>query len=430
MAALETLIAVYSGAYADVALERAFKTHSLPLRDRGLTTELAYGSIRMRNFLDCWVDYFAKIPSIKQTPIVRWILHLGLYQILRMNKIPPSAAINTSVELTKTKKLRSLTPFVNGLLRSALRAKEEGFTPPISLDPIKQISILESLPDWLANDLILWEGKKKALQLARSFNALPSFDLRVNKLRSNRDEVQELFDKQGFKTDLIKTCPYGLQILESRGSVKSWPGYEEGYWSVQDRSSQWVAPLLNPQTDNKVLDACAAPGGKTTHLYELMEGTGELWAIDRSESRIKLVEENANRLGCHTLNIFKSDSSLLLDQKPSWREYFHRILLDAPCSGLGTLARHPDARWKMSRIKINELVFLQSYLLERLLPLLRKDGRLVYSTCTINPKENFVQIQDFLSSHPELELIYENQIWPDSCQSGDGFYAAIIEYKS
>ncbi len=177
-----------------------------------------------------------------------------------------------------------------------------------------------------------------------------------------------------------------------------------------------------------MLDACAAPGGKSTHLAELMEDQGDLWAVDRSSERLKRVRENAARLGITCINILASDATTLMQKKPAWLGYFQKILVDAPCSGLGTLARHPDARWRIRPERIQRLVALQEELLEKLLPLLSPGGRMVYSTCTIHPDENHRLIKRFVARHPELKIKVERQIWPDCEQGGDGFYAAALDH--
>ena len=194
---------------------------------------------------------------------------------------------------------------------------------------------------------------------------------------------------------------------------------------MQDRSAQGVAPLLAPQPGERILDACAAPGGKATHLAELMGDVGEIWAVDRSAGRLKRVAANAARLGCGSIHALAADAADLLAQKPEWRGFFQRILLDVPCSGLGTLSRHPDARWRVTAATVEELLPLQARLLEAMLPLLAPGGRLVYSTCTIHPAENGAQVNKLLQEHADFLLESEQQCWPNP-DGGDGFYTAVI----
>ena len=425
-AAWEVIQAVGGGSFADVALERIFNLYSFKSIDKGLITELSYGAIRQRYYLDCWIDYLGKVPAKKQPPLLRWLLHLGLYQVLKMKRIPPAAAINTTVELAKTHHLKKLAPVVNGILRSALRSKERGLLLPKSNNPSLELAKNESLPHWLANELINWKGLEDAKKIAKAFNCISPIDIRVNRLRADLKEVKEIFDSCGIHNQVIPNCPYGLEVRAGVGEPRKWPGYEEGKWSVQDRSSQLIAPSLGPLPGEKILDACAAPGGKSTHIAELINNEGNLWSVDRSSRRSKKILANSERLGTKCLQILVADSNELLLKKPDWKGFFDRILIDAPCSGLGTLARHPDARWRMNQDNIQQLVAVQSQLLNSLAPLLKNGGKLVYSTCTIHPEENSHQIKNFLQSKSEFLLEYEKQIWPGEGDNGDGFYIAVL----
>ena len=423
--AWDVLEAVAAGAYADVALERALRRRPLTALDRGFVTELSYGAIRWRQWLDGWLDRLGKVPARKQPPRLRWLLHIGLYQLLRMERIPASAAVNTTVELAKQGKLARLAPVVNGLLRSALRAREAGEVLALPAEPAAALAQEQSLPLWLSRGLFQWCGPDQAERVARAFNQVPPLDLRVNRLRSTPDRAAALFAERGIATAPIADCRDGLQVLEPSGDLRRWPGFSEGYWCVQDRAAQWVTPLLDPIPGQRVLDACAAPGGKATHLAELMGDEGEIWAVDRSPGRLQRVAANAARLGCSSIQALASDASQLAQERPEWSGRFDRILVDAPCSGLGTLARHPDARWRVTEESVADLLKLQIELLNGLRSLLAPGGRLVYATCTIHPSENTEQIHSWLQAHPDLVLNSEQQRWPDP-SGGDGFYAAVI----
>ncbi len=428
IAAWEILQAIGGGAYSDVAIERVFRKYTLSVSDKALITELACGAVRQRKLLDSWIDYLAKKSASNQPPLLRLLLHLGLYQIFFMDRIPASAAVNISVEIAKKKNLCRLAPVVNALLRKAVRAYENGEQLPPLREVSEQLAQKNSLPTWLIKELIKWRGENGAETIAKASNQVPLLDLRVNCRCSTRISVQKNLKAVGIESKAIKDCPNGLQITSSSGDMRLWPGYKNGEWTVQNRSAQWIAPLLEVKPGEFVLDACAAPGGKTTHLAELMDDCGEIWAVDCSKKRLKKTARNIDRLGLNCVNYLSADSTTLIDLMPSWRGYFHKILLDAPCSGLGTLARNPDTRWRMSLAKIRELVSLQARLLEGILPLLKPGGKIVYSTCTIHPDENFKQIEHFLQAHPNLSLQKQRQIWPGDEQAGDGFFAAIIDY--
>ena len=426
-ASWDVLQLVAAGVYSDVALKRVFHQTDLIQLDKGLATEIAYGAIRQRYLLDCWINHLGAIPALKQPPLLRWLLHIGLYQILFMDRVPDAAIVNTSVELAKRSKLSKLSIVVNGILRAAARKKEEGTTLPLPKKYSKQIAQLHSLPNWLVQNLIEWEGEERAEIIATAFNQSPPIDLRINPLNATIEEIQKSLVGSGITSNPIKKCPYGLEIKTNAGDIRNWPGYKQGKWCVQDRAAQWVAPLLDPQPNERILDACAAPGGKSTHIAEIIGNQGEIWAIDRSEKRLHKVILNAKRLGLSCLNFLQADSCNLLDKKPAWENYFQKILIDAPCSGLGTLARNPDARWRIKSSMLEELIILQKKLLEGLLPLLAENGRIVYATCTINPAENSQQIESFTKKHANLKITSQKQIWPGVDNLGDGFYAAIID---
>jgi len=410
-----------------VAIEHVFSKYDLSVVDRALATELVCGSIRHRQQLDDWIDYLANIPSLKQPPLLRWLLHVGLYQIFYMDRIPISAAVNTTVQIAKENQLGRLAPVANALLRKAVKAHIKGETIPTAKFLDEQLSQKYSIPLWLVKELIRWKGEEAAVKIAEASNKTPAIDLRINCQRSSVQNAQEKLRKGGIESSLIAGCPYGLTIRSGRGDLRNWPGYQEGEWSVQDRSSQWIAPLLSAKPGESILDACAAPGGKTSHLSELVNDEGEIWAVDSSSKRLEKTKINLTRLGLNSVNFLFADASTLSTRKPSWKGYFQKILLDAPCSGLGTLARNPDLRWRITPDKIKELVRLQSKLLEGMLPLLRPGGMIVYSTCTINPDENSKQIENFISNHQCLRLRYQKQLWQGEAHGGDGFYAAIID---
>ena len=430
--AWQVLQAVAAGAYADGALERELGRTPLAPADRALATELAYGAIRQRRLLDAWLDQLGKVPAERQPPKLRWLLHIGLYQLLASDRVPPSAAVSTTVELAKRGGLARLAPVANGLLRAFLRRREAGdrlpLTPAQAADLAVSLGVRHSLPDWLTRELLQWLPPERAETFGRACNSAPSLDLRVNRLRSSPAAVQAALADAGVEAIAIEGLPSGLMLKGRTGDLSRLPGFAEGHWCVQDRAAQRIAPLLDPQPGERILDACAAPGGKSTHLAELMGDQGLVLALDRGEARLRRVSRNAERLGLQSIAVQHADATALAQKQPELLASFDRILVDAPCSGLGTLARHADARWRIDPAAIDELVALQRQLLDGLLPLLKPQGHLVYATCTVHPRENNQLIEAVLADHPELQLRQSWQLWPgEVAGAGDGFYAALLE---
>ena len=428
-AAWEILLKVSSGIYSDLALEKVLRNYKFNQLDIAFITEISFGCIRYRKLLDLWIDHTSKLPHIKQPPKLRWLLHIGLYQLLKMDKVPYSAAISTSVEVAKQTDLKGLSGAINAILRNASRKLQDKNFPIIPNNNIDRISYKESIPNWLVKEIIDWFGLEKASNIAASFNKRPTIDLRINPLKTSVDEIIKDLQKEDIQASKINNLKNGIQLTTKSRSIRDLPGYEEGKWVIQDRSSQWVSTLLDPKKGEKILDACAAPGSKTTHIAEIIEDNGEIWAFDRSEVRLKILKENLKRLNIKSVQVHQQDSMNLSNEKPALRCYFDKILIDAPCSGIGTFSRNPDARWSLNKSKINQLISLQEKLLNCLFPLLKKKGKLVYSTCTICPGENNLLIKKFLKNNNHINLISEKQIYPSYASPGDGFYAAVMTYK-
>jgi 16S rRNA (cytosine967-C5)-methyltransferase len=409
--ALIALRDIHKGAYADVALDRVLRKVDLPDNERRLLTELVYGSVRRVRTLDAIIDGLAKKKSHQQPLLLRCILHLGLYQLQFQERIPPSAAVNTTVQLAKDNGFSGLCGFVNGLLRQYIRlgeAKREGGEGvekqiiPIQLpeNPVERLGILHSFPDWIVNIWIQQFGFSETQKLCEWMNRTPSIDLRVNQLCSSVEQVEAALQDKGISTQRIPNLPHALRLLTSPGAIKNLPGFHEGWWTIQDSSAQLVSYLLDPQKNEVIIDACAAPGGKTTHIAEMMGDTGKIWACDRTESRLRKLQQNTQRLNLKSIEICVGDSRNLSQFKNS----AHKVLLDVPCSGLGTLHRHADARFRQTPQNIEELSILQAELLLHTSTFVKDSGSLVYSTCTLHPAENEGVIKSFLESHPNWEI--------------------------
>ncbi|MBW4694113.1 MAG: 16S rRNA (cytosine(967)-C(5))-methyltransferase [Lyngbya sp. HA4199-MV5] len=440
------LRSVQRGAFADVALDQILhqaKLSSLP--DRRLLTELVYGSIRRQRTLDALIDQLAKKPAQQQPADLRTILHLGLYQLRYLNQVPASAAVNTTVDLAKQNGFAGLTGFVNGVLRQYVRLREEDrgvgsggrgqgagdrgqkaegrgqeaegrrqeaennredsdrFVDPLSLSlypSIDRLGVLHSYPNWIVDVWLEQLGIEATEQLCQWMNQPPHIDLRVNTLRAAIETVEAAMHSAGIAVSRVPHLPQALRLPNASGAMQQLPGFAEGWWLVQDSSAQLVGYLVDPKPGDIVVDACAAPGGKTMHLAELMQDQGVIWACDRAASRLRKLKQNADRLGVRSLQLCEGDSRNL----PQFIGQCDRVLVDAPCSGLGTLHRHADARWRQTPETVQQLTQLQAELLEQAASWVKPSGMLVYATCTLHPQENEAIVQRFLECHSEWAI--------------------------
>ncbi|MDY7021921.1 MAG: 16S rRNA (cytosine(967)-C(5))-methyltransferase [Cyanobacteriota bacterium] len=426
--------------YADVALDRSLTKANLDKVNRRLLTELVYGCVRRRRSLDALIDRFAQKKSHQQPPDLRIILHLGFYQLSYLSQIPASAAVNTSVELAKKNGLSGLSGLVNGVLRQYLRQQEQEISTVTVLDPedenlLKKLGDLYSFPDWILDYWLNQLGLEETQKLCQWFNQSPTIDLRVNSLKITREIVETELKSAGINVSQIPHLPQALRLSGSIGEIQKLPGYQQGWWTIQESSAQWVSYILDPQPGEIIIDACAAPGGKTTHIAELMQDTGTIIACDRAKSRLKKVQQNQERLQLQSIQTKLGDIREFSDHDQS----SDRVLLDAPCSGLGTLHRRADARWRHTPENVKELSILQAELLEKTATWVKPGGYLVYATCTIHPLENDRIIESFLRQHSDWEIDIPKiplsgvvtseeylKVWPHQ-QNMDGFFIVRLQ---
>jgi len=394
--------------YTDIALDRVLEKsdlkgsdHEAALRDRGLVTELVYGIIRRQRTLDTLIEQLSQKAIAKQPPDLRRILQIGLYQLRYLDQIPDSAAVNTSVDLAKSNGLKGLSGVVNGILRTYLRLSENNQDPLILPDQlVPKLGIFYSFPDWIIALFLEQFGQTETELLCQYFNQTPTIDIRVNILKTTIETVEKAFQENQIEVSRLTGFPQALRLIKGTRAIHKLPGFNEGWWTVQDASTQLVGHLLDPQPNEVIIDACAAPGGKTTHIAELMGDRGIIWACDRTASRLKKLDKTMERLG------IKSIETLVGDSREFTQFYASgdRVLVDAPCSRLGTLHRNPDLRWRQNPDKIKELTQLQGELLSQAALWVKPQGSLVYGTCTLNFQENQAVIQTFLESHPDWRI--------------------------
>ncbi|MEG3877263.1 16S rRNA (cytosine(967)-C(5))-methyltransferase RsmB, partial [Microcoleus sp. herbarium7] len=265
---------------------------------------------------------------------------------------------------------------------------------------IQRLGIIHSFPDWIVEMWLEQLGETETEQLCKWFNQSPTIDLRINPLKSTIAQIETAFKSQNISVSRIPHLPQALRLNGSTGAIQNLPGYSEGWWTIQDSSAQLVTHLLDPQPGETIIDACAAPGGKTTHIAELIQDTGTIYACDKTANRLKRLKENADRLQMRSIKIHTGDSRHF----PEFINLADRVLLDAPCSGLGTLHRRADARWHHTPENIQAQSQLQSELLANAATFVKSGGVLVYATCTIHPLENEQVVRSFLANNPDWQI--------------------------
>ncbi|MBW7957438.1 MAG: 16S rRNA (cytosine(967)-C(5))-methyltransferase RsmB [Deltaproteobacteria bacterium] len=404
-AALSVLDRVEGGAYADILLDAELKGLSVP--DAALATELTYGVLRWKLRLDYTIDLFSSIRAAKLERKVLNALRLGAYQLLFLTRVPASAAINESVELVKPDRKRA--GFVNAVLRKILSEKERIALPPED-DPIRRISIAWSHPEWMVRRWAERYGLEEAAGICRTGQEQPPRTVRVNTTLTTRERLAIELKNEGFEAVETRYSPYGLEV-RGGGAL----GAKDPRYYIQDEASQLVPILLAPRPGEAVLDACSAPGGKTSHMAQLMENKGIIYALDRHASRLRAVIETASRLGAERIiKIFEADASAPLDFIEEGT--FDAILCDAPCSGLGVLRRAPDSKYRRKEEDIKELAGIQARLLENLARYLKRGGRLVYSVCTFEPEETEATVYGFIEKHKEFSVEDASGYLPPQCR--------------
>lgn len=439
--AFEVLERVEDGAFSDLALTGALKREvNLDDRDRRLATELIYGILRRRGSLDWVLRQFSKQAVDDLEPSVRNLLRLGLYQILFLDGIPDRAAVHQTVEMAKAVGLQRATGYINAILRSTIRERENLEWPDAG-NARQYIVHHHSLPGWLSKEMIKLYGDDEAVALAASLGEAAPTTIRVNRLKISIDDYAEMLTEQDIRFDNGPYLPYSMTI--KTGS--DLPGRDEGLYQVQDVASMLVVELLAPEAGDRILDCCAAPGGKTTQIAELTENGANIVATDLHPRRVELIKQGAERLGCH--NIEAQCFDMTAAEEPFPPESFDRVLVDAPCSGMGVVRRNPEIRWRRTPADVTELASIQRSILATAARQVKPGGVLVYSLCTFTKKETVDVVADFLASHddfvmedartvfPELlhELIDETgalHTRPDKHQGIDAFYAVRFRKKS
>jgi 16S rRNA (cytosine967-C5)-methyltransferase len=379
-------------------------------RDRSLITELVYGVLQRQETIDWRLGAVLSKPLHKLPALVQLLLRLGAYQLLFLDRVPASAAVNETVGLTKcyTNKLgRDWSGLVNGVLRNLIRVPASPVPDPVA-HPAEFLSIRYGIPVWLVERWLDRMGFEQAESACQATSTIPAVTLRVNRNRLTRDELLERFQNAGIDARPTTVSPVGV-LLDKGQDVTSLPGFRAGDFYIEDEAAQLIPPILDPQSGEVILDACAAPGGKTTHLAELMADRGTIYAVDRKASRLDLLRENCQRLRIQSVVSIVGDVRTPLQwtdmiarqpERSGMPLSFDRILVDAPCSGLGVLRRHPEAKWRRDGAVFARHQKLQTQILESVAPCLRPGGVLVYSTCSTETEETEEVVSRFCEASP------------------------------
>ena len=436
--------------YADIALHHALAQSNLSSVDRGLATELVYGTLRWRGRIDFALAHALEKPLADLEPLVLTTLRLGAYQLLFSDRIPDSAAVDESVRCARALGAERATGLVNAVLRRTARERDTLALPELADDPVAHLEHALSLPHWLAERWIHDYGADEAAALARAANAAPPLTVRANPLHGDRERLLPLLTERFPDARPCRIAKLGL-VLGHGGDPGRDPRFRAGEYSVQDEASQLVVELLGVEPDHAVLDVCAAPGTKTTAIGEQLEGgRGYVLALDRHSRRLTLVARAARRLGLSRIHTLVCDATASLADLPdagdasdaaSGPARFDRVLVDAPCSGLGALRRNPDARWRVRARDPGRLAEVQANLLARAAGVVAPGGALVYSVCTVMNEENEAVVDRFLEATPGFRRAGPEERpsgWGDllddrgdmRChphrQGTDGFYASRL----
>lgn len=399
--------------------------------------ELSFGVVRWHSLLDWHIKRHLHRRHGRLAPLVRQHLRLAAYQILFLERVPPSAAVNEAVKAIKHSSERRAAGLVNALLR---RLAAEGYEAP---SPKNSLALETSHPEWMVERWLRRYGPDGARRVCDANNTMAPLTLRTNTLQLSRAELIEALSKKGIPAEPGIYSPEAVVLRQWRGLPTRLPGFREGWFQVQDEAAQIVAHCVTPQPGERVLDACAGLGGKATHLAQIMKDTGSVVASDPHAGRLARLRDNCKRLGLRSVGVLPYET--LREHILAAHPRYHRVLVDAPCSGLGVIRRHPDIKWNRRPDDIRALAARQAKLLSEIAPLLQSRGCLVYATCTLEPEETCDVVKGFLKTHPTWEIRSVQDLLPSSARtmaddSGfmvsmptpngpDGFFAAVLAKK-
>ncbi len=378
------------------------KETRLTSKDRKLIYALVYGVLRWRGRLDWIIGHFSKTRLDRIDPTILNILRIGLFQIAFLDRIPASAAVNTSVEMAKSTAPLWIVRYVNGLLRNAARKYQHVPYPDIVKNPVTALAVEKSFPQWLIKRWLHRYGLEETVLICDAVNTIPPITVRTNTLKTTRTFLMKSLADHTEKTAPTHFSPDGISFGNPQTAIPEMDSFQDGFFQVQDEAAQLVTILLSPQPGETVLDACAGLGGKTGHIAQMMKNNGRLIALDNDEQKLLQLMRAMNRLGIliATTRAFDLHNPLI----PKHSGMFDRILLDAPCSGLGVLRRNPDAKWIIEKQNLAYYHERQAHFLDNLAGLVKPFGVMVYAVCSTEPEENEAVIKGFLNKHKEFAI--------------------------
>ena len=416
----------FSEAYSNLTLDQTLDQGTFSQQDRAFATVLFYGVLERRLTLDACVKRYSKIPMRKLSGDILNILRMGLYQLVWMDSVPDSAAVNESVRLVYAVKKVSAKGFVNAVLRGFVR---DGKQIPLPKEKIARYEVEYSCPAWLVRKWIDEYSEDTAVELLKASVSTPPLYLRVNPLKTTPEELADLLTRRRRGTEVVKEIDNCLSV-QGIGSIRHLPEYKKGMFHVQDLASQTLCKLLDPKPGERVFDLCAAPGGTSFTLAQRMEGKGELLAFDLYENRVELIRQGAERLGLCCITAQQGDASVFRPELG----LADKVLCDVVCSGLGIIRRKPEIKYK-DPADMKALPDLQYRILDTGANYVRPGGMLMYSTCTLSREENEQVSKRFLQEHPAFVPCalpgydsFEHTFFPMECGS-DGFYLAMFQRK-
>jgi 16S rRNA (cytosine967-C5)-methyltransferase len=387
----------------------------LDKRNRALFNTIVYGVLRWRSRLDWIIGHFSKVPLNRVDPLVLNILRLGAFQIVYLNRVPASAAVNTSVEMTKEIAPSWVVRFVNGVLRNLSRDFESVSFPDSQRDPVSSLAVEKSYPHWLVKRWVARFGMEETARLCDAMNSIPPITLRTNTLKTTRKLLMVSLRKDAKTIEPTRVAPEGVWMWNPKTSIPGLRAFSDGWFQVQDEAAQLVSLLLDPQPGESVLDACSGFGGKTGHIAQLMKNSGTLIASESDKEKRKRLVSDMERLGIKNVISLEHDLNRHPNCTPKIR--YHRVLLDAPCSGLGVLRRNPDAKWSVTETDLRRHSERQLRFLRHVAEFVSPAGIVVYAVCSTEPEETESVVEKFLKHHPEFVIDKNHGGFPESART-------------